>query len=194
MTDYAWTDERVEQLKQLWAAKKTASQIACEMDCPSRSAIIGKVHRLRLTGRPRGDGGARPRSETSVPHMRRATPRRGDSGGGSALSIRKRQAHLDDNSFFATDGIRDLPPEELLNGGVSFFDLRESHCRYPVGDGQQLDTLRFCGEDKLEHCSYCARHFKVTSKPSGPPPQISKAELMRRVIVTRRNFGTVATH
>ena len=47
----AWTDERVEKLKQLWGEGLSASQIANEMGGVTRNAVIGKVHRLGLAGR-----------------------------------------------------------------------------------------------------------------------------------------------
>ena len=47
----AWTDERVEMLKKLWADGLSASQIARKMGGVTRNAVIGKVHRLGLSGR-----------------------------------------------------------------------------------------------------------------------------------------------
>src|SRR3954463_13065323 len=46
-----WTDERVERLKKLWADGLSASQIAGELGGVTRNAVIGKVHRLGLSGR-----------------------------------------------------------------------------------------------------------------------------------------------
>ena len=46
-----WTDERVELLKKLWADGLSASQIAGELGGITRNAVIGKVHRLGLSGR-----------------------------------------------------------------------------------------------------------------------------------------------
>ncbi len=48
----AWTDERIEQLRQLWGQGMTASQIADELGGVSRNAVIGKAHRLGLESRP----------------------------------------------------------------------------------------------------------------------------------------------
>src|SRR6185503_19415950 len=48
----SWTDERIEQLKQLWTNGMTASQIADELGGVSRNAVIGKAHRLGLQSRP----------------------------------------------------------------------------------------------------------------------------------------------
>jgi GcrA cell cycle regulator len=48
----SWTDERIDQLKQLWTNGMTASQIADELGGVSRNAVIGKAHRLGLQSRP----------------------------------------------------------------------------------------------------------------------------------------------
>ncbi|MDT9599854.1 GcrA family cell cycle regulator [Sphingosinicella rhizophila] len=48
----SWTDERIDQLKQLWSKGMTASQIAEELGGVSRNAVIGKAHRLGLQSRP----------------------------------------------------------------------------------------------------------------------------------------------
>ena len=47
----AWNDERVELLKKLWAEGLSASQIAARLGGVTRNAVIGKVHRLGLSGR-----------------------------------------------------------------------------------------------------------------------------------------------
>jgi len=71
MTDSSvtWNDERVEQLKKLWAEGRSASQIAAEIGGVSRNAVIGKVHRLGLSGRVKSPGAAaaRPREKAAPP-------------------------------------------------------------------------------------------------------------------------------
>ena len=48
----SWTDERVEHLKKMWLEGLSASQIAGELaNGVTRNAVIGKVHRLGLSGR-----------------------------------------------------------------------------------------------------------------------------------------------
>src|SRR5450432_4285790 len=49
--DMGWTDERVELLKKLWQDGLSASQIAKQLGGVTRNAVIGKVHRLGLSGR-----------------------------------------------------------------------------------------------------------------------------------------------
>ena len=48
----AWTDERVGVLKKMWGEGQSASQIAKVLGGVTRNAVIGKVHRLGLSGRP----------------------------------------------------------------------------------------------------------------------------------------------
>ena len=48
----SWTDERIEALRTMWEAGRTASQIAEELGGVSRNAVIGKAHRLNLQARP----------------------------------------------------------------------------------------------------------------------------------------------
>src|ERR1700759_4674987 len=46
-----WDDERVATLKKLWLEGLSASQIAKQLGGVTRNAVIGKVHRLGLSGR-----------------------------------------------------------------------------------------------------------------------------------------------
>src|SRR5437763_16438802 len=83
----SWTDERVELLKKLWADGLSASQIAGELGGVTRNAVIGKVHRLNLSGRAKPAGGGVPRTHrprvASAPRM----PSRPLSIGNTALKI-----------------------------------------------------------------------------------------------------------
>lgn len=51
-TPPAWTTERVNSLKKLWGQGKSASEIADHLGGVTRNAVIGKAHRLGLSGRP----------------------------------------------------------------------------------------------------------------------------------------------
>ena len=63
-----WTDERVETLKKLWTDGLSASQIAAELGGITRNAVIGKVHRLGLSGRAKSPSSAAPRPRKPRPH------------------------------------------------------------------------------------------------------------------------------
>ena len=64
----SWNDERVELLKKLWSEGLSASQIATELGEVTRNAVIGKVHRLGLSGRAKAaPTPARPRASGTAP-------------------------------------------------------------------------------------------------------------------------------
>ncbi len=49
----SWTEERIELLKKLWSEGNKASDISEQIGGDiSRNAVIGKAHRLGLSGRP----------------------------------------------------------------------------------------------------------------------------------------------
>ena len=91
----SWTDERVELLKKLWADGLSASQIAAELGGITRNAVIGKVHRLGLSGRAKSPSSAapRPRKARSHTHMMRVSrpSMRGNTALAHAYRIRRRR-------------------------------------------------------------------------------------------------------
>src|SRR3954465_2625436 len=89
----SWTDERVETLKKLWSDGLSASQIAAELGGITRNAVIGKVHRLGLSGRAKSPSSPGPRGRNPRTHMMRG-PRphrvgvaRPSMGGNTALAL-----------------------------------------------------------------------------------------------------------
>ena len=69
-----WTDERVENLKKLWQDGLSASQIAKQLGGVTRNAVIGKVHRLGLSGRATPSKPARPAFKAPRPQRAVAQP------------------------------------------------------------------------------------------------------------------------
>ena len=47
----AWTDEMVEDLRRMWKEGLTTGEIGKRLNV-SKNSIVGKVHRLGLSGRP----------------------------------------------------------------------------------------------------------------------------------------------
>ena len=72
----SWTDERVELLRKLWLDGLSASQIASELASGvTRNAVIGKVHRLGLSGRAKAPTQTTPRPRPSKPVRTSSPPR-----------------------------------------------------------------------------------------------------------------------
>ncbi len=166
MTDAAgtWTDERVELLKKLWSEGFSASQIAAEMGGVTRNAVIGKVHRLGLSGRGKTNapGAARPRKPrplgTPVAIPPAAAPR-----GNTVLAAR----------FAPRPEIAPPVPEVRLDEDVvipfservTIMELREFMCRWPMGDPTKPD-FRFCGGRSNGVLPYCAHHSRIAYQPA----------------------------
>src|SRR5512134_3568492 len=85
MTVLTWSDDRVEQLKKLWEAGLSASQIAAELGNVTRNAVIGKVHRLGLSGRAKSPSSAAPRQRKARAHAHMLRVSRPSIRGNTAL-------------------------------------------------------------------------------------------------------------
>ena len=114
----SWTDERVEELKKLWAEGLSASQIATRMGGVTRNAVIGKVHRLGLSGRGRPTRTARPKTVKQKPSMPRS-PRSAAPVVG-ARTAEQLQASLDAESVRLPAAIR-----------TALEDVSAPHFSYP---------------------------------------------------------------
>ena len=86
MTVLTWSDDRVEQLKKLWEGGLSASQIAAELGNVTRNAVIGKVHRLGLSGRAKSPSSAAPRQRKARPAQQMMRVARPVSRGNTALA------------------------------------------------------------------------------------------------------------
>ena len=151
----SWTDERVELLKKLWSDGLSASQIAGELGGITRNAVIGKVHRLGLSGRAKSPsaGVARPR-KARAPGMMRVS--RGAIRGNTAL------AHAYEH---------ELEPEpELIENIIplgqrrTILELNEDTCRWPIGDPGSPEFF-FCGGHTVNGLPYCSYHSRVAYQP-----------------------------
>jgi len=76
-----WTAERVSLLKELWASGDTAEAIGAQLGGLSRSAVLGKIYRLRRATEPAVAPQARPKGPRSKqdeppPEAPRTKPKR----------------------------------------------------------------------------------------------------------------------
>lgn len=133
----SWTDERVALLKQLWGEGKTAAQIAKELgNGVTRNAVIGKAHRLKLSGR------------VSPIQQNEKTP-----------VAKKEQTPQQPIKKIIAGNSNTKPPKTSKNG-VKLADLKEKMCRWPVGDPREAD-FHFCGENAIPGLPYCETHAKI---------------------------------
>jgi GcrA cell cycle regulator len=151
----SWTDERVELLKKLWSDGLSASQIAAELGGITRNAVIGKVHRLGLSGRAKSASSAAPRPRKARSPMMRIG--RASIRGNTAL------AHAYEMEAEAAPELIDnvIP----IGQRRTILELTEQTCRWPVGDPGSTDFF-FCGGNTLGGLPYCAYHSRVAYQPA----------------------------
>jgi GcrA cell cycle regulator len=140
MRSEAWTVEQIDLLKKLWAEGETAAAIAARLDGISRSAVLGKVFRLRL--RTDKAAAASPTKAKSAGHGRAET----------ALVRRRRGGQNKRRQSTLAAGTRRTTLLELTN----------NTCRWPHGR-PGTSKFFFCGaaDADLEHgIPYCARHMR----------------------------------
>jgi GcrA cell cycle regulator len=149
----SWTDERVELLKKLWSDGLSASQIAAELGGITRNAVIGKVHRLGLSGRAKSPSSAapRPRKARTSGHMLRV----------SRPTIRGNTALAYDYDLEPEPELLEIPVEQRK----TLLQLNEHTCRWPIGDPGGTDFF-FCGGDASNELPYCTYHCRVAYQPA----------------------------
>ena len=152
----SWDDNRIEQLKKLWSDGLSASQIAGELGGVTRNAVIGKVHRLGLSGRAK----AKPASEARPRKVVKAAART------STISVRGNLAVIE---------MVDAEPEVMpvrenvvipMSRRITIMELREGVCRWPLGDPMHAD-FAYCGADCGGGKTYCEAHARVAFQPHG---------------------------
>ncbi|MCX5497764.1 GcrA cell cycle regulator [Kaistia dalseonensis] len=163
-----WTDERVELLKKLWIDGLSASQIATELGGVTRNAVIGKVHRLSLSGR------AKPAS-TPVARARKPSTTNGRSTATSrpATTIRPMVAG---NTALKPVGQLVAEPRRLprmsesddvvvpISLHATILTLTEQTCKWPIGD-PNTDGFHFCGCNSKIGVPYCDYHARIAYQP-----------------------------
>lgn len=157
-----WNDERVEQLKKLWADGLSASQIAAQLGEVTRNAVIGKVHRLGLATRASSNRTNSSRLRLRQAQPRRAVQRQRTTAVGNTAFRQMLEADLSHNPMNIIEEI-EIPLAERK----TLQDLTEGMCRWPIGDPQLAD-FHFCGRNKVTGLPYCEHHARRAYQPPQP--------------------------
>ncbi|MFO1033589.1 MAG: GcrA family cell cycle regulator [Hyphomicrobiales bacterium] len=166
-----WTDERVELLRKLWTDGLSASQIAARLGMGvTRNAVIGKVHRLNLSGRQPAQRAAAPRAtrkvsrEPSVPGARpMGTPSLPTAGATALKAFAQPQSRPMAQPLPEPKPLRlvDLPKD----GRITILHLSDKTCKWPIGDPTH-DDFCFCGHSPRDGSPYCEYHARIAYQPA----------------------------
>ncbi len=144
----SWNDERVELLKKFWAEGLSASQIASKMGGVTRNAVIGKVHRLGLSGR----------AAPAKPQRGCDRERRLEELPAQAFARAEIEELIDEPGFVA--------PVVLETGDLATVaTLKGNMCKWPIGDPAK-DDFHFCGQSAPTGKSYCPYHAQLAFQPA----------------------------
>jgi GcrA cell cycle regulator len=183
----SWTDDRIEVLRKLWLEGSSASQIAKELaNGVTRNAVIGKVHRLGLSGRVKSADAVSPiepaismlkfnAPQISPPHGQQKTAKPMAQHpmarppqmtpillGNIALALEPKE-NIPASPAQMPIAIQDIVTP--ISERVTLAELRDSMCRWPLGDPAHPE-FRFCGGRKRAgEGPYCAHHAEIAYQP-----------------------------
>ncbi len=181
----SWTDERVDLLKKLWSEGLSASQIAGRLGGVTRNAVIGKVHRLGLSGRATTSRvkSHRPRKRVANNIVKRpARPRFPTSGNPTVREL------------YSGDGY--VPTVEEIDIPVAqrktIQSLETCSCRWPVGD-PQTQEFYFCGGKAVPGLPYCEHHARRAFQAPAPKRRERESVEAVRAAMSRVEAGGKAS-
>lgn len=171
----SWTEERVEILTKMWTEGNSAAEIAKALGGITRNAVIGKAHRLGLSGR--ASPIKKKKTATTVTkktakktkkNIKKSSPKAtktSDKKEKTAKKVYKKETTLDSNQQqkIIKNAIREATEEASnngKNGKISFMELSEKVCKWPIGDPQSPDFY-FCGKPSPQGIPYCQEHIEM---------------------------------
>jgi GcrA cell cycle regulator len=141
-----WTPKRISELERLWATGASTAEIGRQLDV-TKNAVVGKVHRLGLPGRPSPiKRETRAADRAPARQLRPEIRVPGDAPVSDAVNspvvAREAEARAKASVATATQPVADLhaPP-----------------CQWPFGDPGN-DDFHFCGSPSLSGRPYCPDH------------------------------------
>jgi GcrA cell cycle regulator len=166
----SWTEERVALLKKLWQDGLSASQIAGELGSVTRNAVIGKVHRLGMSGRGQPTSTIKRQRRAAAPSssMRRLRSTTSSIGG---LALQTEYEIVEQSHYRQRRDVV-VPIAKRL----SIEKLTEQTCKWPIGDPGH-DDFHFCGHDSLDGVPYCEYHAGVAYQTPDPRRRVKRAAI-----------------
>ncbi len=158
----AWTDEMVDQLREMWKQGLTTGEIGKRLGV-SKNSIVGKVHRLGLSGRP---SPIKKKDETEAP----AEKKEATENVAKATKPKVEKAPVPKTPKVEKKAEEKVEVEEKIeisapaphhhNGKTSLTDLDNHTCRWPIGDPKD-ENFHFCGRKVRIGQTYCDEHANI---------------------------------
>ena len=178
----SWTKERTELLEKMWTEGKSAAEIAKELgEGATRNAVIGKAHRMGLSGRP---SPIKKKKATPAASTDKKTATTAAKPKKSAKPAAKKSAAP---AAAAPKGLMPMPAApnnkerkaQTPGKGLSILDLTDRICKWPIGDPQESD-FHFCGAPSHPGRPYCIDHCTEAYQALQKKAQAAKKSQSRR--------------
>ncbi len=136
-----WTEAQDVELKRLGAERMSYRNIAPALNamfdtCYTRSAVIGRAHRIGMC-------------KTAAPNTRVRPPRKPRAPRPIVVKVN-----------IITPAPYALRCVEVEPRNLSFLEIQPGECLYPQGEGSEI---RFCGHPVFGKTSYCHPHIALTT-------------------------------
>lgn len=166
----AWTDEMVDQLRQMWKEGLTTGEIGKRLGV-SKNSIVGKVHRLGLSGRPspikkKEDSESAPKKENLKENNEKKSASKPQPAAEAKPKAEKKVAEktpveTSDNVSEQSLGAAPFASEMRKHHGKTMLtDLDNHTCRWPIGDPKD-ENFHFCGRKVHIGQTYCDEHAAI---------------------------------
>lgn len=157
----AWTDQMVEDLRTMWKQGLTTAEIGKRLGV-SKNSIVGKVHRLGLSGRPspikkKGETAAvKPTEDIKPAKVSTPVEEKKQEPKSEAKSVEKPKMPE------KKEPKRECQKSELERNprALSLMDLDNHSCRWPIGDPKD-EGFHFCGKKVKIGQTYCEEHSAI---------------------------------
>lgn len=165
-----WTEEETQRLRVMWEKGFSASKIADQLGF-TRSAVMGRIGRLKASGETlnhpiiKTEAGAASKSQ-SARNIRRRELRQEKRASIVSPPPKRPEKKMADVTEFGPDLA--LPESRR----VGLIDLEAIHCRFPLGEPNDLANFSYCGADREARGDgfrvYCAGHSALAYRPAPP--------------------------
>lgn len=160
----AWTDEMVDQLRAMWVEGLTTGEIGKRLGV-SKNSIVGKVHRLGLSGRP---SPIKKKEENETTAASAETPAKPAKEKSVAKEPKIAKPKIEKPVVAAEEAPVEKAAEKTechskhhSHGGKTMLtDLDNHTCRWPLGDPKD-ENFHFCGKKVRIGQTYCDEHANI---------------------------------
>jgi len=147
-----WTDDKIKQLKKLWAEGYTTGEIGKKLNV-SKNAVVGKAHRLGLESRPSPIRRVMEDNE----EVESAEDNVEANAKTEVVESKSKKRANSAKEVKVPSPVKKAVAKQPKKKIVKIEDLSMNSCRWPIGDPKE-EGFHFCGKETYNGKPYCLEH------------------------------------